>query len=168
MFDLDLLFKVTGCHFVVHTYSFIYFPGMRPSAPILCLSVYIETLYHIYSGFWSKTILTFLTNVFNYTPTQFNCPAFIGIAIFNCGPWLIFMYTFGTKHKLDYAIAGVFITFSDSSSFFYRPGVSATDDFNYFYPAFFYLLPFLCNTFGLDFVYFLTSVIGILLDAFVV
>ena len=116
-FDLDLLFKVTGCHFVVHTYSFIYFPGMRPSAPILCLSVYIETLYHIYSGFWSKTILTFLTNVFNYTPTQFNCPAFIGIAIFNCGPWLIFMYTFGTKHKLDYAIAGVFITFSDSSSF---------------------------------------------------
>ena len=59
-FDLDLLFKVTGCHFVVHTYSFIYFPGMRPSAPILCLSVYIETLYHIYSGFWSKTILKFL------------------------------------------------------------------------------------------------------------
>ena len=98
---------------------FNYFPGMRPSAPILCLSVYIETLYHIYSGFWSKTILTFLTNVFNYTPTQFNCPAVIGIAIFNCGPWLIFMYTFGTKHKLDYAIAGVFITFSDSSSLFY-------------------------------------------------
>ena len=36
------------------------------------------------------------------------------------GPWLIFMYTFGTKHKLDYAIAGVFITFSDSSSLNYN------------------------------------------------